>query len=201
MSDPRILDRRVCMKTIAGSATGIALPMATAARRVQAAETERPPFPVIDTHMHVWSDRPRRFPFDHPYEPDFKGPPTPATVEMLLEDMNQNGVTHAILVQVIYHGWDNRYVVECMRRYSRVTQAASDDRTALQRDPVVKPARQAQPDRFRGHGLIDPTDPAAAEKLEYWVREQGLSGMRLSPIYYPGRDAWLNSKTRERSSD
>ncbi|MFV2066185.1 MAG: amidohydrolase [Pirellulales bacterium] len=178
-------------------AIGMVVPSTAAARRAQAAETERSPSPVIDTHMHVWSDHPRRFPFVHPYHPDFKEPPTRATVEMLLEDMDQNGVTHAILVQVIYHGWDNRYVAECVRRYSRVTPAASDGRSALQRDPVVKPVRQDHGSRFRGHGLIDPTDPAAAEKLEYWVREQGLSGMRLSPIYYQGRDEWLNSRASQ----
>ena len=28
--------------------------------------------PVIDTHMHVWSGDLKRWPFDHPYTPNFK---------------------------------------------------------------------------------------------------------------------------------
>ena len=76
------------------------------------------------------------------------------------------GIDYAILVQVIYHGWDNGYVAECLK---------------------------VHPDRFRVQGLIDPTDPARADKLETWIKEHGLSGMRFSPIYYEGREEWLNA--------
>jgi predicted TIM-barrel fold metal-dependent hydrolase len=120
--------------------------------------------------MHVWSKDAKRFPFVHPYDPQFKGPPCEGTVEMLLEDMDRNGVSHAILVQVIFHGWDNRYIAECVR---------------------------AHPGRFRAHGLIDPKDPAVSEKLVYWVKEHGLSGMRFSPIYYKGAADWLNAKSSD----
>jgi predicted TIM-barrel fold metal-dependent hydrolase len=116
--------------------------------------------------MHVWSADAARFPFAHPYEPSFQAPPVAGTVEMLVEEMDSFGVDHAVLVQVIYHGWDNGYVAECVKKHPR---------------------------RFRAHGLIDPLDPARAEKLAYWVREHGLSGMRFSPIYYQGRDEWLNA--------
>ena len=34
-----------------------------------------------------------------------------------------------------------------------------------------------------------------AEKLGYWMREHGLAGMRFSPIYYPGKDEWLNARS------
>lgn len=131
--------------------------------------SDRPP--VVDTHMHIWASDPGRYPFPHPYIPDFQyaDVPTEGTTEMLLEDMDRNGVTHSILVQVIYHGWDNSYVADALK---------------------------AHPDRFRGHGLIDPTDPSVADRLEYWVKEHGFSGMRFSPIYYldgeKGGDGWLN---------
>ena len=118
--------------------------------------------------MHVWSNDPERYPFSHPYNAQFKAPPAPGTVEMLVEDMAENGVTHCVLVQVIYHGWDNSYVAHCVKRY---------------------------PQKLKAHGLIDPTDPRVAEKLEYWVKEHGLAGMRFSPIYYKGKDAWLNAKS------
>jgi predicted TIM-barrel fold metal-dependent hydrolase len=127
--------------------------------------------PVIDTHMHVWSNDPATFPFAHPTDASFKPPPVAGTMEMLLEEMDRHAVDFAVLVQVIYYGWDNRYVADCIKRH---------------------------PGRFRAHGLIDPTDPDVADRLEYWVHEHGLSGMRFSPIYYKGRDEWITSAAHHR---
>ena len=125
--------------------------------------------PVVDTHMHVWSDGTGTYPFAYPYGDKVASPKagqTPATDAILIDDMNANGVTHSILVQVIYHGWDNTYVADCVKRF---------------------------PDRFRGHGLIDPTDPGVADKLEYWMKEHGLHGMRFSAIYYQNKDEWMTA--------
>ena len=139
-----------------------------------AAPTHSPP--VIDTHMHVWSGNLQRWPFDHPYDPAFKSKTTAATAEILVEEMDRFGVTHCILVQTIFHGWDNTYTVHCLKKY---------------------------PDRFKAHGLIDPTDPRVADKLEYWMKEHGLSGMRFSPIYYVkgnhGGDAWITSQAHHQA--
>jgi len=71
--------------------------------------------------------------------------------------MDQRAIGYAVLVQVIYYGWDYAYVAHCVKRH---------------------------PQRFRGQGLIDPTDPQVASKLEYWMRDHSLTGMRFSPIYY-----------------
>ncbi|MCA9102551.1 MAG: amidohydrolase family protein [Pirellulales bacterium] len=150
-----------------GAALGTALvgPLTVATGTASADDTPVRP-PVVDTHMHVWADDAKRYPFVHPYVPDFKGAPTPGTVEMLIEDMDQNDQTHSVLVQVIYHGWDNTYVADCVRRF---------------------------PDRLVAHGLIDPEDPQAAERLTYWTSEHPIAGMRFSPIYYRGKDEWLES--------
>jgi predicted TIM-barrel fold metal-dependent hydrolase len=126
--------------------------------------------PVVDTHMHVWSADTGRFPFAHPYDSKFNPPPTAGTMEMLLEEMDRFEIDFSVLVQVIYYGWDNRYLAHCLK---------------------------SQPRRFRAQGLIDPTDPDRARKLVFWMREHGLSGMRFSPIYYRGKDEWIN----DRSSD
>ncbi|HEY1603095.1 MAG TPA: amidohydrolase family protein [Pirellulales bacterium] len=127
--------------------------------------------PVVDAHMHVWINDPGRFPFAHPYQRDYQPPDAPGTVDVLLADMDANAVTHAVLVQTICHGWDNRYTAHCVR---------------------------ACPTRLRGHGLIDPVDPHVADKLSYWMSEQGLSGMRFSPIYYKGKDDWMTSQAHVR---
>src|SRR5262245_11690807 len=134
------MNRREFLTTAAaGSAVGAALPSALLA-------DERAKAPVIDTHMHVWAKAGSAYPFPHPYQSDFMTPPHDGTLEMLLDDMDAHGCTHAVLVQVIYHGWDNRYVVDCIRRH---------------------------PNRLKAHGLIDPTDPKVADKLEFWIKEQG----------------------------
>src|SRR4029077_18059926 len=98
---------------------------------------------VVDAHKHVWSGQPDRFPFAHPFDPKVKPPRLAGTVEMLVDEMDRSGVTHCVLVPVIYHGWDNRSLAQCLKSH---------------------------PKRFRGQGLIDPTDPQAAKKLEFWVK-------------------------------
>jgi predicted TIM-barrel fold metal-dependent hydrolase len=165
------LDRRRFLKTAANSAMAVsALPIALTAR---AAPDTKPP--IVDTHMHVWGNDPRRYPFPHPYDKDFKEAPHEATLEMLIEDMDRHGCTHAVLVQVIYHGWDNTYIAECVKRH---------------------------PQRLKAHGLIDPGDPKVADKLEYWIKEHGLHGMRFSLIYYKdgdhGGDGWLDADQSHR---
>ena len=125
-----------------------------------------PRSPLIDAHLHVWTSDAGRFPFAHPNDANFKPPSIAGTIEMALEEMDRHAIDCAVLVQVIYYGWDNRYVAECVRRHPR---------------------------RFRAQGLIDPTAPDVAAKLEYWMREHRLAGMRFSPIYYKGRDEWITS--------
>src|SRR5687767_15966869 len=66
--------------------------------------------PIIDTHLHAWTNDTRGFPFAHPYDVNFKPPAVAGTVEMSLEEMDRHGIDGAVLVQVIYYGWDNRYL-------------------------------------------------------------------------------------------
>ena len=130
---------------------------------------------IVDTHMHTWSGDLNRWPFAHPYSEDVTPPKNPATVERLIDDLDANHVSNAVIVQTIFHGWDNTYTVHS------VAQA---------------------PDRFKGHGLIDPQDPRVADKLDYWMSEHGLAGMRFSPIYYVeganGGDEWITSRAHHK---
>jgi predicted TIM-barrel fold metal-dependent hydrolase len=120
---------------------------------------------VIDTHMHAWSLDLKRYPAKPP-EPNVKPQSEEGSAERYIQEMKQDKVDLAVLVSPRQYGWDNRYIVDCIRRYPRL---------------------------FVGHGLIDPHDPDNAKVLEREVRRNGLAGMRLSPIYHP-KEQWLNAK-------
>lgn len=169
------VSRRHFLTTATGCVVASQIPSLLLNRPAEGSPRRATKLPVVDTHMHVWTDGKEPFPFSHPYQPKFKPPKIAATVERVVDDMDQNGVTHCILVQTIFHGWDNTYTAYCVKKH---------------------------PTRFKGHGLIDPTKPDVADKLEYWMQEHGLSGMRLSPLYYVdgkhGGDDWLTSKSHHR---
>ncbi|QDU80839.1 4-sulfomuconolactone hydrolase [Polystyrenella longa] len=120
------------------------------------------PSPIVDTHMHIWANDFAKYPVkEGTKEPDVEG-----SAEMLIEEMDQHGIDYCVLVQVIYHGWDNSYVADVQAKY---------------------------PDRFRTQGLIDPEDPNVAEKFSYWIEQRGLHGMRMSAIYYEDKEDWITS--------
>jgi len=96
---------------------------------------------IVDTHCHA---------LPHWFEP----------VEVLLRQMNANGVEKATLVQVRGQ-FDNRYIMECVRRF---------------------------PGRFSAVVIVDTDRPDAPETLGRWVHE-GAEGVRLSPtVRSPGGD-------------
>lgn len=112
---------------------------------------------IVDTHVHVWeiSDR---YPIG-PTAPNWKTmPDEPGTSDELLEEIDAHGVDRTVLVQTSWSTWDNGYIADSVARF---------------------------PERFIGHGLIDPQDPGNAEQVRYWITERGLRGFRFHPIYYP----------------
>jgi predicted TIM-barrel fold metal-dependent hydrolase len=125
--------------------------------------------PIIDTHMHVWSMDRARYPAKPP-EPNYRLPTQEGSIEMYLEEMKAHGVHRAVLVQERSSGWNNSYIADSVRRFPKL---------------------------FVGHGLIDPHAPDNAAILEREVKQSGLAGMRLSPIYHPPHrypdDQWLNA--------
>src|ERR1051326_1563872 len=73
-------------------------------------------------------------------------------VEVLLHQMDRNGVEQAALIQINGQS-DNSYQTECVRRY---------------------------PDRLRSVVIVDTSRPDAPAVLERWVAE-GATGVRLRP--------------------
>src|SRR5262245_20457736 len=132
---------------------------------------ERPGALIIDTHLHVRGDDEKKFPFAHPYEPKFVAPKAPASPGRVVKEMDEYGVSQCVLVQTIYNGWDKRYP-----------------------DHYLAHCLNAHPQRSRGQALIDPTDPKVAEKFEEVMKTPGMAGARFSPVYYKGKDEWLDAK-------
>ena len=113
---------------------------------------------IVDTHVHVWEIDPPKYPVG-PTAPTWNSyPDEPGTADELLAEMDVHRVDWTVLVQTSWSTWDNGYIADSVERF---------------------------PNRFIGHGLIDPQDPNNAEQVRYWIRERGLAGFRLHPMYYP----------------
>ncbi len=119
---------------------------------------------IIDTHLEVWTLDPK-FPFAHPERPNLTVPMA-APVENQVEQMKDFGLKYAVLINPRYFGWDNSYISYSLHKYPKL---------------------------FVAHGLLNPEDPKAPDRLRYWMKEHGFQGMRFSPIYHP-KSTWLNAK-------
>ena len=113
---------------------------------------------IVDTHVHVWEIDPPRYPVG-PTAPNFTSlPDEPATADELVAEMDRHGVDWTVLVQTSWSTWDNGYIADSVARF---------------------------PDRFIGHGMINPQDPENATQVRYWIKDRGLVGFRFHPMYYP----------------
>ena len=144
--------------TVRISISAVVISLAASTQVIYAQQSRRNP-PSSTPTCTSGATIPSSFHSEHPYDANFKPPKIPASLEILVKEMDEHGIDRCVLVQTIYHGWDNGYLVHCLK---------------------------AEPKRFKGQGLIDPTDPKVAEKLEYWMTKHGLAGMRFSPMYYQG---------------
>ena len=112
---------------------------------------------IVDTHVHIW-EMPPIAPIG-PTAPNWTSEPTESgNAELLIDDMDANGVDKTVLVQTSWSTWDNGYIADSATKY---------------------------PDRFASMGLIDPLANDNAEKAVYWMDERGMAGFRFHPDYYP----------------
>jgi predicted TIM-barrel fold metal-dependent hydrolase len=123
---------------------------------------------IIDAHAHLIADDDVAYPPARPHgEPRLAELHNPMTAERLLTEMDRCGVDRAVLVQrgSIY-GFDNRYVCDSAARH---------------------------PDRFAAVCAIDAAASNSAERVRFWVREQGALGIRFMQLMKGPDMAWLNS--------
>jgi L-fuconolactonase len=106
---------------------------------------------IVDAHLHLWQSDPA-----YPNQAGTTVSPACDIPLRLLESyMDEYGVDRAVIVQPIYPGEDNHFIVECA---------------------------QTDPERFAAVCVVDPTREDAVQRLKFWIEEQGCRGLRLRPV-------------------
>ncbi len=124
-----------------------------------------PHAPVVNAAEHAWVVHDPRFPLDAEVAScpgnlakyDYSG-------EYLLSEMRSHRVDHVVISQVCYYGRNNAYASYCVKTW---------------------PGKFAAIGLLVGYRLHSPADPENPARLERLVKEDGLVGLRLSPIYDP----------------
>ena len=147
----------------------LALSTAGALAASDAAATEADP--IINAAEHAWVLHDERFPINSRLSncPNSR-PDREYSMEHILSQMQLYNIDKVVISHVCYYGTDNSYPAYMLKQH---------------------------PDRFAAIGLLvgyrlhSPGDPENPARLERLVKEQGFSGLRLSPIY--DRDVvWMN---------
>ncbi|PAW83608.1 MAG: amidohydrolase [Pedosphaera sp. Tous-C6FEB] len=117
----------------------------------------------IDAHVHVWTPDTNAFPLAPGYQPSAMQPPS-FTPEELLSLARPHGVTRVVLIQMSFYRFDNRYMLDAMRRFPGV---------------------------FAGVGIVDASAARPQDAMRDLAR-QGVRGFRINPGSQ-NIDAWLGS--------
>jgi predicted TIM-barrel fold metal-dependent hydrolase len=127
--------------------------------------------PIVNGAEHAWVVHDPRFPIDPQKAVCPKNlPQYDYSAEYLLSEMQTWRVDHVVISHVCYYGRDNSYARYCVKTY---------------------PGKFAAVGLLVGYRLYSPADKENAGRLERLMKADGLSGLRLSPIY--DRDVvWLN---------
>lgn len=107
---------------------------------------------IVDSHVHIWESEGILY----PPSPVLASLPHPGpTAERLMQEMEAQGVRHAVLVQPSNYEFDNRYIAGTLQRH---------------------------PGRFAGVARIDVMDASAPQRLETWAEGHGIRGLRVAPF-------------------
>ncbi|MSV28284.1 MAG: amidohydrolase [Bryobacterales bacterium] len=140
---------------------------------VSAIPAAAPAAPLVNAAEHAWLANPGdpRFRIDPDLATCPKGLPRhDYSAEYLLSEMKTYGVGHVVISHVCYYGRNNAYTSHCVKTY---------------------PGKFAGVGLLVGYRLFPPADAQNASRLERLIKDDGLVGLRLSPIY--DRDVkWLN---------
>lgn len=127
--------------------------------------------PVVNAAEHAWVLGSAEYPIRNEWSVCPSSTPAHEyTAEFLLSEMRTYKVDHTVISHVCYYGRDNSYPSYCVKKY---------------------PGKFAAIGLLVGHRLHAPDDKENPARLERLIKEDGLIGLRLSPIY--NKDVvWLN---------
>jgi L-fuconolactonase len=126
---------------------------------------------VVNGAEHAWTVHDPRFPINPELAVCPKNLPRyDYSAEYLLSEMQTWRVDHVVISHVCYYGRDNSYPSHCVKTY---------------------PGKFAAIGLLVGHRLYSPADKENAGRLERLIKNDGLVGLRLSPIY-DREVVWLN---------
>ncbi len=127
--------------------------------------------PVVNGAEHAWVLHDPRFRIDPEIATCPRNlPKHEYSGEWLLSEMRTYGIDHVVISHVCYYGRNNRYTSYCVKTW---------------------PGKFAGIGLLVGHRLHPPSDKENASRLERLIKEDGLIGLRLSPLYDPDL-VWLN---------
>lgn len=117
----------------------------------------------IDAHSHVWTPDTSAYPLAAGFRRALMQPPS-FTAEELQKEMKPVGVNRVVLIQMSFYGYDNSYMLDCMKKY---------------------------PGMFSGVAVINDAAPAPGDEMKK-LKQQGVRGFRIYPKDMPVKD-WLGS--------
>ncbi len=125
----------------------------------------------IDAHVHVWTPDLERYPLAEGFTRQSMQPPS-FTPEQLFAHAKPQGVSRIVLIQMSYYRFDNRYMLDMMRRHPGTFSGVAivDDKAADVEQRMLELARQG----VRGFRLVPPADPVAARA---WFASPGIETM------------------------
>ncbi|MCC7355006.1 MAG: amidohydrolase [Anaerolineae bacterium] len=105
---------------------------------------------IIDTHTHLFSADFARYPLADP-KATYR-PVTDGSVERLRAQMDEAGVDRALDISPGFYRWDVRYALDILQKHRSWLAVGV---------------------------LVDPRSPDGPQRLERYVREYGVSGLRI----------------------
>ncbi len=154
-AEAKTISRRDFLLTTAIAAAGTAVGCSTTSRGSKGSD--------IDAHVHVWTPDVNRYPIHSSYKvADMQ--PASFTPEQLFTHTKPNGVGRVVLIQMSFYRFDNRYMLDTMKRFPGV---------------------------FSGVGIVDENAPRPQDKMRE-LAAQGVRGFRIHPGKQ-AVDAWIGS--------
>ena len=132
---------------------------------------ERPKGPIVDSHVHLFSNDTKRFPFapDAPYRP------VTLTVEEYVRFATSVGIDHAVIVHPEPYQDDYRYLEYCF-------------------------TKEPSPGFFKGICLFDPTAHDTPDRIAALVGNNPgrIAGLRIHETHKPGTPSLTSGPIKDR---